>query len=132
MADLRRAQAGAAVNPAVDDQGPADAAADRQVEDRRTPHPRAEPGLISAEYESVPWRRLMVGLWEVKDRTLVRGVADYFRRRWDETHPPGRRVASVTVLVMRRQTGPPGSPPQPAVPVETYRWPEETGPGANP
>ena len=45
MADLDGAQAGPAVDPAVDDQGPADPAADGQVEQGRAADPRPEAGF---------------------------------------------------------------------------------------
>jgi len=86
---------------------------------------RAEPPLVSAEFASVPWRRCLVTLLESPEPAHAKGVADYFRRRWDESHSPGRRVESLTMVFMLRPTAAPGRPPQPAIPVELYRWPNK-------
>ncbi|HEY2908926.1 MAG TPA: hypothetical protein VGI99_01705 [Gemmataceae bacterium] len=39
-------------------------------------------------------------------RFLARRWADYFRRRWDETHSPDRRVESISMNFMRPTAAP--------------------------
>jgi hypothetical protein len=81
------------------------------------------PNLVSAMYASVPWRRCLGNMLEHNEPAYIRSLGDYFRRRWDKTHPPMQRLVSAEIVHMVHQTPPPDTPASATIePQVLYHW----------
>lgn len=75
------------------------------------PIPDAKPVNVSAMYESVPWRRIMVTLKEYNERPHQQGVLEYFVRRWNEMHEVHQNVTNARIVLNKQRTPPPEASP---------------------
>lgn len=76
--------------------------------------PGSRPELVSATLPSKRWRKAVMNLYEYGDAPHLRaGLADHFRRRWDDSHPPGDHLVAVQIIGVMVPTPPPGQATDP-------------------
>ncbi len=88
------------------------------------PADEAKPASVNDMYPSVPWRRIMVTLFEQREEQHRRGVLDYFTRKWSAEHE--QQVIAARIRQIRTPTPPFDGSPAQALAEEKIlvKWPE--------
>ncbi len=63
-----------------------------------------KPNDLGAYFGDDRWRRFLSNLFDEQDPKALQAYADYLVRRWNQQHPPGVVVQTVTIYYMKQVT----------------------------